>query len=277
VSQTTGIEIIEYPCDVRIHVHRPRNSSPPSPSIRGRVTEFSDKSRNQFRFVLNNASVEWRAWLGLTYPKDFPIDGQVCKSHLNKFLIYVKRVWGVKHYAWAFEFQTRGAPHVHLLVDEFVDKEWVSKTWFEIVGSGDLKHLHSGTRVTAVYGRDKGISYMLREYGAKKEQKEVPPGFQNVGRFWGTSRGLVVPSRETMLAISPESVQLVRTLRRYTEKHLKVKRLRPMREDHSRKRFVRREQELAHLHTGLNGFAVFGGSNVCARLLDGIDDLNLFW
>ncbi len=222
-------------------------------------------------FVAYNAIAEWRAWVGLTYPSEFPKDGRVSKSHLNEVLIYSKRFCDVEHYLWAFEFQERGAPHFHVLFDHYVDKEWLSKTWYEIVGSGDMRHLHAGTSVKAVYSQVEGVGYLLKEYGAKKRQKVVPVGFENVGRFWGASRGLAVPQQSASFGIDLESVQLVRTLRRFMEsQRVKVKRLRPISEHHSRKRCVRRKPTLSHLHTGLNGFTVYNGAKVGARLLDSL-------
>ena len=62
-------------------------------------------------------------------------------------------------------------------------KEELSKEWYRIVGSGDPKHLRAGTRVERI--KRSAISYVAK-YAQKNEQKQVPEGFQNVGRFWGT-------------------------------------------------------------------------------------------
>jgi hypothetical protein len=267
----TGIDVHVYPRDVRIHVHRFRNQIPPI-GKRRKITEFSDKSRNRLLFAAFNASVDWFAFLALTYPAEFPTNGLVVRRHRNQFLIYLRRQHPGIHYLWALEFQERGAPHLHLLVDQYVAKEWLSDIWFAIVDSGDEKHLRSGTRIESVRGREHGASYLAKKYTGKKAQKEVPVEYQNVGRFWGMSRSLVAPQQSATFEINPESVQVVRTLRRFVEKErVKVKRLRPVSEHHSRKRYVRRKQTLHHLHTGLNGFTVYGGATVGAQLLDSIE------
>jgi hypothetical protein len=62
--------------------------------------------------------------------------------------------------------------------------------WYEIVGSGDPKHLRNGTSIKGVYSVGQVMSY-ISKYIGKQSQKQVPDGFTNVGRFWGVTRGLV--------------------------------------------------------------------------------------
>ena len=266
-----GIDFEIYPRDARIKVHRQKYLTPPPISRRGQITEFSDKSRNRLLFCAFNARVEWLGFLTLTYPSEFPTDGSIVRAHRNKFLIYLRRKYPFICYLWALEFQARGAPHIHLLVDQYIDLQWLSETWYHIVGSGDEKHLRAGTQVEFVRGREHGASYLAKSYAAKKTQKQVPVEYLNVGRFWGTSRGLVVPQQTAQLEINPQSVQMVQTSLRYVEKQVKVKRVRPVSERGSRKRFVRRKLRLRHLHTGLNGFTVYGGAKVGAQILDSMD------
>ena len=46
-----------------------------------------------------------------------------------------------------------------------------------------LADLNAGTSVTGV--PEGAQAYALKAYGSKQEQKAVPDGFLNVGRFWG--------------------------------------------------------------------------------------------
>ena len=54
---------------------------------------------------------------------------------------------------WKREFQRRGAPHYHVLAPVSLTiagepvKEWISRTWYEVVASGNPKHLSAGTEV----------------------------------------------------------------------------------------------------------------------------------
>jgi hypothetical protein len=267
----TGIDVQIYPRDARIIVHRQRYQDPPHIGKRGKITEFSDKSRNRLLFCAFNARVEWLAFIGLTYPAEFPTDGAIVRAHRNTFLIYLRREYPLIYYLWALEFQKRGAPHIHLLVDQFISLQWLSEIWYQIVGSGDEKHLRAGTRVEYVRGREHGASYLAKSYTAKRAQKEVPVEYQNVGRFWGMSRGLVVPQQTAQLDLSPQAMSVVRPLRRFVEKNVKVRRLRPVTEHHSRKRFVKRKPNLRHLHTGLNGFTIHKGAPITTQLLNSIN------
>jgi len=64
-----------------------------------------------------------------------------------------------------------------------------SYDWYNIVGSDDQAHLFAGTRVERIRKPDGAIRYAAK-YCSKKSQKVVPPGYKNVGRFWGCSRGI---------------------------------------------------------------------------------------
>ncbi|GAH86880.1 unnamed protein product, partial [marine sediment metagenome] len=53
----------------------------------------------------------------LTYPAVFPKNGKVVKKHLNVMLKWLKYRLPAKNYLWFFEWQRRGAPHVHILLE----------------------------------------------------------------------------------------------------------------------------------------------------------------
>lgn len=156
--------------------------------------------------------------VALTYPADFPYDGKIVKRDLD---VMRKRVARRGMAAlWVLEFQGRGAPHMHVLVKGKVNKQWLSRAWYEIVGSGDEKHLRAGTTYQHIVDdgdpraaddkirhrketergirnakrlyitRSEVVDYMLK-YFDKREQKYVPAGFVDVGRFWGATQGLL--------------------------------------------------------------------------------------
>jgi hypothetical protein len=139
--------------------------------------------------LLSNAGVQFRTFVHLTYPAEFPRDGLIVKRHLKAFLDALRRL-GMRNYVWVLEFQERGAPHFHILVDigkeEGLTKDWVAKTWARIAGAD----LRAGTRVESVYSNE-AIAYLLNYLSQVKQyQKTVPQEFVNVGRLWGSSRGL---------------------------------------------------------------------------------------
>ena len=96
-------------------------------------------------------------------------------------------------------FQKRGAPHFHILVDVSLEseKEDVSAAWHGQIETEDKKHLATETRVEKLRTSDGGARYAV-SYAKKPYQKDVPMAYQNVGRFWGHSRGVKPESRYTI-------------------------------------------------------------------------------
>lgn len=75
----------------------------------------------------------------------------------------------------------------------------LARAWVRIVGAdyphavdGMLKvHCYLGDqnkRMWANIRKSDGAIRYLRKYAGKQSQKQVPPQYRNVGRFWGTSR-----------------------------------------------------------------------------------------
>lgn len=182
----------------------------------------------------------------LTYPMDYSRDGKVIKEHLHKFLLWINKRGGL--YEWVLEFQyERGlkgwgfAPHFHILTNIFIPKRELSRKWYEIVGSGDIKHLHSGTHVEGIRDVAKKSTYLVNKYLLKKEQKDVPADYKNVGRFWGYSLALLEIEKlftehyhlNTSVELSRlqerQRVEYLRSLRRWYVAHCRgwPKRMRP--------------------------------------------------
>lgn len=200
--------------DIRIHrsyrlTGRPRLGG----GVRSSVTKFTNASKRRLMFTARNFP-GLEIMLTLTYPSDFPLDGRTVKDHWKRF-----RQWMVRNGAntglWVLEFQKRGAPHFHVFIRKPLDRNAVADAWYRIVGSGDLKHLKAGTRIETFRHPPALGSYVMK-YASKMEQKDVPPAFENVGRFWGTW-GKPDIYKEIRL---PQSVgkHLVRTIRKAHKK-----------------------------------------------------------
>lgn len=194
IGPVTGIEV--YRNDVV--VVRDGRATKPEPAPRGDVKEFSRASRARLAFVASNTDVVFTTMVTLTYPADFPSDGATVKAHLHAFLNKISRHLEAPQYLWFLEFQRRGAPHIHVLLDWKLSRDADIKTmwrryfahlWYYIVGSGDEKHLRAGTRVEELRSPEGGARYAVK-YAMKMHQKLVPDGFESVGRFWGHSRGV---------------------------------------------------------------------------------------
>jgi hypothetical protein len=158
---------------------------------RSEVKVFSAKSRQRLAFVASNTDVDFTSMLTLTYPRAFPNDGKDVKRNLQAFLAALRRRCPGVSFLWFLEFQRRGAPHVHIMIRGarvYRDmQQWVSKTWYRIVDSGDERHLRAGTRLERVRSQDGARHYCVK-YAYKMRQKRVPPDYRNVGRFWGNTR-----------------------------------------------------------------------------------------
>lgn len=171
-----------------------------SESTRGRITEWSAKSRMALKCRLARLSREALGkahFLTLTYPADFPApdDHDVYKNHLRVMGQAMCREFGEDFSAvWKLEFQKRGAAHYHVIAfgaGEDVDRvrQWVKLRWYEIVGSGDEKHLRAGTQVDQARSVAGAMSYLCK-YIAKEDQTR-PGNF--TGRYWGVWNGRGLP------------------------------------------------------------------------------------
>lgn len=158
---------------------------------RSEITLFSWRSRKRLAFVASNTDIVFTSMLTLTYPRQFPNDGDDVKRNLKAFREALRRKHPGVSLLWFLEFQRRGAPHIHILIRGVrvykAMQQWVSKTWYRICGTGDTRHLRAGTRLERIRKPNGARNYAVK-YAHKMKQKVVPPGYRNVGRFWGHSR-----------------------------------------------------------------------------------------
>lgn len=164
---------------------RPNPYRPP----RGTVREFSRKSRTRLQQTLCAMPIDHVSrgvlFVTLTYPAKYPGEWAVWKRQIDNWLHRLRRRLPRSAGVWKLEPQTRGAPHFHLLMigAPFMAKEWLSRSWYEIVGSGDPKHLAAGTNVQLARSH-RGVVAYAAKYTAKRN--ELPADWQDgVGRYWG--------------------------------------------------------------------------------------------
>lgn len=189
---------------------RPRDGSK-----RGDVTYWSKRSR--LRMVETMCSLDWGpivdpgpglrpAMVTLTLPGDWlsvAPTGKAFKALFDRFRLRWTRKYGRPSWVWKLEFQRRGAPHLHIYTAVPTDREflaWLSRAWFEAVGSGDERHLRAGTGVDWGEGirasdpKRLGVYFLKRATGHnlgvdKEYQHIVPEAWREEGagpgRFWG--------------------------------------------------------------------------------------------
>jgi hypothetical protein len=188
---------------------------------RAAVTEFSNASRRNLIATLGTpdlSGVEGSpVFITLTYPRDWRAvcpNGRVAKQQLDLFRRRWIRRFGSFQGVWKLEFQPRRtrpeleklAPHFHILcvipsLDFRSDplqalalssvREWVSQSWYEIVGSSNRAHLAAGTQVKEASGDDVGriVGYFAGyTAGRRKDEQHIAPSeWPGLGRYWGVN------------------------------------------------------------------------------------------
>jgi hypothetical protein len=157
---------------------------------------------------------------------------------------------------WRLEFQARGAIHWNVLVPEKIDKQWLSETWYDIVGSGDLRHLRAGTTIQPIMDRTELKCYLC-SYQKKETQKKVPENFRNVGRFWGSNKALKPVSQISLDFLSEREMhRWLRPIKKAYEKAI-VRHWR--RKDGKPYKFKFRSYQ---------GFMAWGGSHLIKQIIE---------
>ena len=202
-----------------------RTARPPlRPEAKKRgAARYSYSSRRRFIRKLKTVDDRCKCFMvTLTYPSKFP-DGVEAKRHLRAFLERVRRRWGQSSGFWKLEFQERGAPHFHLLFFGISYKElraFVSQNWYEVVGSGDEKHLKAGTRVEHIKVRSGqgGIKKYVAKVTAEVTKNYQTPDIE-VGRWWGIFNAKYIPWSNvfTMEITNKQAYTLIRYARRYAK------------------------------------------------------------
>ncbi len=172
---------------------------------RGHISGFSKASRRRLQrllAVIDQGRQAVPLFVTLTYPGEFPSDPAVCAGHLRAFRARMHRRYGKFAAVWRKEYQRRGAPHYHLLL--FLDRlpeqlrADVSRLWYEVVASGDERHLRAGTQVVQVKSW-RGARGYAAKYMGKLETLHasadplvgLPQG--STGRLWGVWNRALLP------------------------------------------------------------------------------------
>jgi hypothetical protein len=158
------------------------------------ITGYTRESRNrQLKMLLSIDYQKMGAPLfyTLTYPGEYSEDGRKWKNDLRAWEMRMKRRFPEFCGTWDLEPQKRGAPHFAGFLwgcewlETYEGKKWFSRQWYEVVGSGDERHLKAGTRIDKEQMIETRIFYMAKyltkaEKGGVKQEFEYP-----VGRYWG--------------------------------------------------------------------------------------------
>ncbi len=175
------------------------------------MTEFSDRSRKALARTVFATDVVFKSFITITYPAVWPEDGKQVKSDLNRFLTWLRDNYETE-YIWWLEFQKRGAPHMHILTTIIYPGKAAhnkfAKAWCKaqrmtpadkLYDTRLKKHYSVMDRCERFHRRPKQWEAIRKEDGARRYalmyalkplQKQVPLRYQNVGRFWASSKGV---------------------------------------------------------------------------------------
>lgn len=166
---------------------------------RGEIVGFSWRSRMRLLRQLaciDQSKVESGLFVTLTYPGVFSLNPAEWKRDLDAFVKRLRREHPEAAGWWKLEPQRRGAPHFHLLLfgvgglDLAALQGWVSGAWYEVVDSGDVRHLHAGTRVERVRTWAGVMAYAGKYLGKTGMPHgmglELESVWRCVGRWWGS-------------------------------------------------------------------------------------------
>jgi hypothetical protein len=250
--------------------------------LRGDINDFSADSRRRLQrklATINEFETDLPDFLTLTYPGEYSVDWREWKRHLHNFNKALVRRWPQIWGLWRMEFQERGAPHFHFLLwdgprvvgiqafntktrkmQTVVDRmnehnravfDWMSESWFRIVGSGDRRHLAAGTRIEPIQTWN-GVQFYASKYLAKlPEGGFVPSEYEGTGRFWG----VLGKSRWKSTFLEEQvNVDVFFRIKRVVRKRLEKKGIDPW-----RMRIAERAD---------NGFSTMIDSRIAKRLLD---------
>lgn len=199
------------------------------------ITQFSWSSKRALLTLVNSidqtkCSGRDFFFVTLTYPGEFPV-ARATKQHLAAFRRRWERKWGQTGIVWRLEAQKRGAPHYHLLVyapggfyaegevvDLHVVRMWLSHVWYEVVGSGDLRHLRAGTQLEQVRSFGGVATYVGKYMGKVDYNAGGGDAWCEPGRLWGVWRRERLPiTYERVNVERGEAVKLRRMMVRKYE------------------------------------------------------------
>lgn len=195
--------------------------------MRGRISGFSRESRKRLLDLLNmirSDALSSGLFMTLTYPDAFPTDAARWKRDLDVFLKRLKRAHPGAVVVWRLEWKERlsgqnagqVAPHFHLIAlgIPWMDLQWLGQSWYETVGSGDVRHLGAGTQAQRIRNR-RGILYYAAKYVGKVAES---PEFWT-GRVWGVvGRDLLPVLLVTYVLTWDQFYRVRRVLRCWLEK-----------------------------------------------------------
>ena len=94
------------------------------------------------------------------------------RSVFNKFRTYLRRKFGESpKYISVLEFNGKGVPHLHVLIDRYIEQHWISRTW-DGLGGGRIVWIRRA--------EIKSVSRYLSKYLTKELLLSAPKGTRRI-------------------------------------------------------------------------------------------------
>jgi hypothetical protein len=175
------------------------NSKPPI-RVSQDIKKFSNNARRRFIRKLAHINLQVYAkpiFVTLTYHNVLPKSNTELKSHLDKYLQFLRTYTYKFEYVWRLEFQKRGAPHFHIILfpkkgyDNKDYQKWkrdLPAFWRKTIGEWDSSMQLYAVDVQKLDGK-KNIFFYLSKYAAKESDVLVD---DYKGRMYGFSSTIIL-------------------------------------------------------------------------------------
>jgi len=203
---------------------------------RGKVSGFSQKSKNRLYLLIDSYMYPADLFLTLTMPgngweiQDAACDSGEWKRALDRFRKLLSREYPEAYATWKLEPQKRGAPHYHLLL--WFNKMWFSEEeknaiteWMRCAWTSVCSRYYLTTEMSKnhwIYGTDCQWTCEIEDeremlYISKYVGKAVPSAYADAweypGRWWGEFNKKHRPCRvHREIEVTVEEFQQVRRL-----------------------------------------------------------------
>ena len=227
---------------IRVHVQNQKNlQGSGRPSIRGKITSFSKKSRNRMIQRMASLTQVPNLWIDFTFADDVmsgksvddrAIFSSKCIDNLGKFL---NKLFPGSWDLWRREYEDRKSgklqgeecPHFHVLlhIQNLTVKNYVGialkllSYWVAMTGTRDpnaMKVAMNPKSYRLIKDRKMAQVYVSK-YVAKEEQHPLDDD-ASLGRFWGSHGKLPVGQPEFEVLSDGEEMLLRRYIRRFVKK-----------------------------------------------------------
>lgn len=176
------------------------------PDTRGEVREFTEASRGRMVRYLREAEADYRYFGTLTVGDQYSRDPEDFRRAVDRWLVQAMRALKAAHRKkgeseseasifWFVEFQSRGAPHLHIFYTRWVHWKPLAEMWarlclrFNLCGEHEVDYFwRTSTKFEKFKYGFRGMVSYARKYASKSEQKQEVEGTFDGGwrgRFWG--------------------------------------------------------------------------------------------